>query len=1072
VVRIAILGPLLVTDDVGNVVPIAGARLRALLIRLALDAGRTVGIDALTEAVWDGAPPAQASNALQTLVSRLRRGVPAGAIAAEPAGYSVAATVDVDAFDALVRKARAAATAGNLAAALADYEAALSLWRGAPLVDVADAGFARATIARLNEAHVAATEERLAVRLVRHGGDVVVADLEELAAANPLRERPHRLLVVALAHAGRAGDAVAAYTRLRERFADELGLDPSSDLAAAYAQMLRGEPIPVLPGWPAAGDGVRDEPPVRGNLRPALTSFVGRDDDMDRVVEMVRANRLVTLVGAGGSGKTRLATEAGRALRGGFPGGAWLVELASVSSPDDVPRVLAETLRPSAGAFAEPGVLADHTSGVLRRALDLLGSRGILLILDNCEHLLDACARLVEDVLVHCPSVRIVATSREPLGVTAEALSAVGPLGTAPVTSSLDDIARAAAVRLFVDRAAAVRAGFDAQMGTDETTMAAVAEICRRLDGMPLAIELACARLRTMPVQQIASRLDDRFRLLTGGSRTALPRHQTLAAVVDWSWDLLHDGERDLAKRLSVFAGGAAMDTILEVCGRDSLDRLAGLVDKSFVVLGDDGRYRMLETIRAYTADRLAKSGAADDTRRAHADHFMRLAEASDVQLRNHGQAAALRIFRTERDNFAAALRWAIDAGEAMVAVRLASGLGWYWMMSDYHSEAAGWFDQVLAVPGDVPPRARARALALYGMNIAVVAPDEDSQAAVDEAAAVAPDDPIVVLSQVLAGVLPIGRDAALKILPTALEHPDPWVRAMGMTMRGVLQMYAGEPGGAERDLTEGLAGFEAVGDDWARAMLGGALGELRALRGDTDGAVAALRRSVSIAESIGVEDVAAQSILQLSLVRARRGEYDEAQADVERAKATAARLGSHVLRFGVGVAEAEIARRRGDLRAARNRYRETLDATVDVRAIPRESYAGLLGGLMLTEHLLGDRQAARRTAANLLAHTAREHIVVVITTLAFAGVLRDVDPARAVYLIGMADAMRGTAEPGNPDVDSIVVGARARLGDDAYDEAHARGLAVDSVDTALDALRAAAAALDAASEIVAGGAV
>jgi tetratricopeptide (TPR) repeat protein len=480
----------------------------------------------------------------------------------------------------------------------------------------------------------------------------------------------------------------------------------------------------------------------------------------------------------------------------------------------------------------------------------------------------------------------------------------------------------------------------------------------------------------------------------------------------------------------------------------------------------------MLETIRAYTADRLAKSGAADDARRAHAYYFMRLAEASDVQLRGRGQASALRNYRAERDNFAAALRWAIGAGEATLAVRLASGLGWYWMMSDYHSEAVGWLDQVLAVPGDVPTRARARALALYGMNVAVVAPDEDSQAAVDEAAALAPDDPIVVLSQVLAGVLPIGRDAAMKILPTALEHPDPWVRAMGTTMRGVLQMYAGEPGGAERDLTDGLAGFEAVGDDWARAMLGGALGELRALRGDTDGAVAALRRSVSIAESLGVDDVAAQSILQLSLVRARRGDYDDAQADVERAKATAARLDSHVLRFGVGVAEAEISRRRGDLRAARDRYRETLDEAVDVRAIPRESYAGLLGGLMLTEQLLGDLQAVRRTAADLLAHTAREHIVVVITTLAFAGVLRDIDPARSAYLIGMADAMRGTAERGNPDVDSIVVETRERLGADAYEDAHARGRAVDSVDTALDALRNAAAVLDATSDTVAGGAV
>ncbi|HEU0238182.1 MAG TPA: BTAD domain-containing putative transcriptional regulator [Micromonosporaceae bacterium] len=1091
--RIAILGPLDVTDEDGRPVAVAGARLRALLIRLALDAGRTVRVDALTDAVWAGDPPAGTANALQTLVSRLRRSLPAAAVTADPAGYRVTAVIDVDEFESHIRDARTAVADGDLARARAFYADAMALWRGDALADVAGADFARAPIARLAEARVAAIEEHVAVRFAIDGGQAVIADLDELAAAHPLREQPHRLLIAALADAGRAGDAVGVYTRFRERLGDDLGLDPSPEMTAVYAAMLRGERS-VAAGQhvldPAAraigsvghaanqsaGDtGTGDKCAENtvagntasgstddtrpGNLRPALTSFVGRDAEVQRVAAAVRDNRLVTVVGPGGAGKTRLAVEAAYGLRADFAGGAWLVELAPVRLGDDVPRAIAESLHGH-----ERRRLEERTAGPLPRLVELLGTRHLLLILDNCEHLIRECAAVVEELLTRCPGVRILTTSREPLGITSEVLSPLGPLATPTSGAAPEEVAATAAVRLFADRAAAVRPGFRLDAGTDAATLSAVAEICRRLDGMPLAIELACARLRTMPVDQIAARLDDRFRLLTGGSRTALPRHQTLAAVVEWSWDLLDPSERDLAMRFAVFAGGASLDTIVELCGADSVGPLAGLVDKSFVVLGDDGRYRMLETIRAYAAERLADSGSADAARKAHADFFTDLAERADGHLRGRGQQRALRHFRAERDNMTAALQWAVDTGDGVTAIRLASALGWYWMMSDYHSDAVTWLGQALELRGPVPPAARARALALYGMNVAVVAPEDYGHAAVDEAAALAPDDPIVVLSQVLAGVLPLRRDAALEVLPIALGHEDPWVRAMATTMRGILYMYAGDPDGAERDLTEGLAGFEAVGDDWARAMLGGALGELRALRGDTEGAVAALRRSASIAESLGVEDVAAQSMLQLSRIRARDGDLDGAQADAERARETAMRLDSHVLYVGVGGTEAEITRRRGDLVGARDRYVATIESIVDVRAIPRETYAGLLAGLMLTEHLIGDRTAVRRTATTLLAQTVREHIVVVIATMAFAAVLSDVDPAESAFLIGVADAMRGTPELGNPDATQIITAIRERLGDEAYESARDRGRQVGDIDAALAALQAAVTTIDAAS--------
>ena len=322
--RIALLGPLDVTDDDGRTLRVAGARLRALLIRLALDSGRTVGIESLTEAVWAGDPPAGAANALQTLVSRLRRSLPADTIAANPIGYQVTATVDVDEFDSLVHEARAAVARGDLADARVRYDAALARWRGAPLADVAAADFARAPIARLTEARAAAAEERLAVRLALGETAAAVAELEELVAAQPLRERPHQLLIAALGSAGRAADAVAVYVRLRDRLAEELGIGPSAELTATYAAMLRGErasfgpdlfaPDTLAPDMLIVGPGstVSAAMPdgagrrAKGNLRPAFTSFVGREADVDDLVAAVGDHRLVTLVGPGGAARRGL----------------------------------------------------------------------------------------------------------------------------------------------------------------------------------------------------------------------------------------------------------------------------------------------------------------------------------------------------------------------------------------------------------------------------------------------------------------------------------------------------------------------------------------------------------------------------------------------------------------------------------------------------------------------------------------------------------------------------------------------------------------------------------------------
>jgi predicted ATPase len=362
----------------------------------------------------------------------------------------------------------------------------------------------------------------------------------------------------------------------------------------------------------------------------------------------------------------------------------------------------------------------------VERLEEALGGKRLLLVMDNCEHLVAAVAELVDRLLGRCPALRVLATSREPLGLPGEVLHPVGPLAMPAEDVAPAEAARYPAVRLFADRGAAARPGF----AVDEATVAPVLRICRALDGIPLALELAAARLRALSPEQIAGRLDDRFRLLADGSRPALPRHQTLRAVVDWSWDLLDDSERVLLRRLAVFAGGATLEAVERVCADpgpglgglardDVLYLLAALVDKSLVVAGEDGeagevRYRLLETVRAYGQERRRQAGEDEALHRAHAAYFLDLAERADPRLRGHDQLGWIARLSAERDNLHTALRWAVDTPDATMALRLVVALGWYWLLRSARAEATGWAAQVqpLASSREVPPALRAQLLA------------------------------------------------------------------------------------------------------------------------------------------------------------------------------------------------------------------------------------------------------------------------------------------------------------------------------------------------------------------------
>ncbi len=545
-------------------------------------------------------------------------------------------------------------------------------------------------LAQLEQLRRGAEEDRYeaALALGRHAD--IVPELEALAAAEPLRERVAAQLVRALSAAGRQADALSAFERTRSVLVEQLGLDPSPELTAARQSVLLGPP-PAAP--PAAS--------ARTNLPTALTSFVGRDGELGRIGQLLATHRLVTLTGPGGAGKTRLAIAAGARVTDAT-GGVWIVELASVSDPDELASAALGALSTRETNLLDPSLPASRDAH--SRLVDMLAERRIVLVLDNCEHLVDAAAALADHLLARCPQLRILATSREPLSITGEAICPVLPLGLPQPGLAAPESLGFASVRLFADRAAAVQPGF----AVDESTVAPVVEICRRLDGLPLAIELAAARLRTLPVQVVAARLNDRFRLLTGGSRTAVARHQTLRSVVAWSWELLTADERRLAESLAVYHGGITVESATAVSGLgedDTLELLVALADKSIVqpvdgsATGTRLRWRMLEILREYGSEQLAAQHRTAQVRAAHAELFCRLAERLEPTLRTSEQLRSVRQLAAERDNLTAALRFSIDDGHTARAVRFGAALAWYWHLVGGEAEAIGWLGQIIEMP-------------------------------------------------------------------------------------------------------------------------------------------------------------------------------------------------------------------------------------------------------------------------------------------------------------------------------------------------------------------------------------
>ncbi|MFU8854461.1 AfsR/SARP family transcriptional regulator [Micromonospora sp. SL1-18] len=991
--------------------PLAPA-IRALLARLVLSAGRVVSADALTDALWGDQPPADATNALQLRVSKLRRalvtaGAGGGLLVTRAPGYQLAVAPDaVDAyrFERLLDRARDATTGDGPAAALVCFDEALRLWRGPVLADVGEAGWALAEVARLAELRLGAVEDRLELLLEAGRQAEAVADLERLVVAHPLRERLHRLLMLALYRGGRQADAVTAYHALRHRLADELGIDPAPELQAlaeailrqqvpapmpvASAHALADRPVapPLAPAAPphahpvapphahpvdrpaptrAAAAATRIPAPAERDLPRRLASVIGRQDDVQRVLDRLREARVVTLTGPGGVGKTTLALEAVRRVDHPLADRLHLVRLSAVASGTDLPEAVADQLGVATGG---PGPAA--TAALVA----WLGADRALLVVDNCEHVIDEAAELVERLVEECPALTVLTTSREALAVPGETQLAVAPLGVPDGPADLARLGDSPAVALFVDRARAVRPGFV----LDEATAPLVADICRQLDGMPLAIELAAARVKALPPVEIAARLHDRFALLTAGARTSEARHRTLRATLDWSHDLLSGAERRLLRRLAVFRGGWDLAAAEQVCASDGLapdevlDLLFRLVDRSLVVPDPaTGRFRLLVTIREYAAARLTEARETEAARDRHLTHFTELAERYGPHVRSDADAWAR--MTEEHDNFRAAVDRCLERGDGVDAgLRLADALFLFWSYGPRH-EGVRALTALLATGEGAPP-ARAAALQRIG-QLGVYYPTPQTRAAARESLAeferlgdtanIATSRLVVAWEGQYDGDADEYRTMVAQARRERGDTDDPWWHGTVCYVEGLLDLRTGAFARSAEQWRCSLEWTRKAGDRLLPAGILAHLGVALREAGRPDEAIATLEEAAAEARRNPSPHALAFTLVQLAHTRLDRGEVEGVPAIFAEAADTARRNSNPRCQAWAAWGRARIAYADGDAAAAAEECRRAVELLAE-REFPwaRLRLWSLMAEAAAAAGRPQEAEAARRAAA------------------------------------------------------------------------------------------------------------
>jgi predicted ATPase len=947
---------------------VPGRRLRSLLALLALTPGVPRRPEYLADQLWDGEAPS--ANALQALISRLRRVLGTDAVLSRPHGYLLAVgpeQVDLSRFDRLL--AEGTALAAREALALAGPE---------PLAEFAD-----------------------------------VPDLADEA---------HRI--------------EAACWNARALAERAPAPRPSHAVPVAAAATLRAAAAGNRPGF----GGVR---------------LIGRDLLIAKISATLDTTRLLTLVGAGGAGKTSVAKAVAYAHDG-----AIVAELAPVGAD----AVAAEVFTAVGGrellVTERARRAADHRDYRTRVAATL-ADRSILLVLDNCEHVVDAAADLAALILDRCPRVTILTTSREPLAVPGEVRLPVDPLPVPPVEADHSRLGDYAAMQLLLERGRAVRPDLDTGGADGE----ALAEICRRLDGSPLALELAAARFSVLTPRQVADRLDDRFRLLTAGARTALPRQQTLRAVVDWSWDLLDAAEREVLAACSVFVGGAGLEGVEAVAGSEVLDVLGRLVVKSLVVADrlDDGtmRYRLLETIREYARDRLVESGCEQSARDRHAGYYASLAARADARLRGWDQLRWISLLDLEDDNLRAALAWLLARPDAATALALTTNLSWYWMLRGRHDT-----QPLYTAAAELAEHSGLTGCVDYAVVLALRAITAfDTGFEIDEGRGLLERSQAVF--RACGGYHLI---SGLVDLLLAMSRPDGFAQVLdrtraaaqaagrewdvGLTLMFRSRMLADEDTAAAEECTlEALELFRRSGDRWGIAECGQALGYVQSLRGEHHAALRTYAEASVVAEELGATGDLGMLGLQSAWEHEFLGEPDEADRVIERTEQRlAAHPGGVELRTFLMVTRAEMARRRGDLETAARWLAECRSTAERGSRGPFRALYEISAGFLNVDR--GEpRTAAAHFRMGLTAATAmffdRPDVAFCIEGLAAAA--QGAGDARlAARLLGAAGALRPAALPPARavDVTRLVERTRGALAPDQYERAYAEGRALSPEQT------------------------